>query len=1021
MPSQSFRLNDFSAGWTPSDDIINGRKNGFPVFDNLEIDRNGAIALTGGSKVLYSSYGAPAHDLYSRYLGSTRYDYAALADGSVWRNNSQIITGGDPYNTAFGTAYNFALIASGTQRFKDNGSTLTNLGVTPPSVPPVYLNTIYQSTPSISALANLVAVDGTTATDGNYLKINYDTTGVAPASPNNAIVQTYNVAGTPFDWTTFSDGSVATENDYILLDVKSLGTVQFELSSFTIDFLCVAGDAAGDRVSDYYSYTLDTSSVDVNNTGADSWNLKIRRSAFTRVGSGVGGWNSIYGWRITANCTDSTRTFIEFYPHGDATNPSGFCFYGGDASQDDGWWEFAQMNVNDTGSYLATSALGPNTGFIHLAFGQAVLQLQAPTDPQVNQVWVFARSQPAIDGASALEQWMCVGQITNFSTLSSYTVQFSVEDAVNLGIQANINLLGIDSAEISDSIVSILGPINGRWYYLTTEFLYPSDVNNPDAVDTSLGIRVSGSTSERVQWAVQVAESTVLIGTSVDIYILTGTFATLPDQTIDIYFRALGCKFPAFTRDVTAYGGVAYYYSSDGWRSINGSTGENIQITAPNIDRLFRNEQQANIYNYFPANVNFPPASLRSPITTAYGKLWGASVQTNRIEIYDFVRQYWRNYGLYNWASTYALTATQDGHILMFTADLKLHDICLYNNKQIAGSNSYFQLLSSTFDGGDPNVRKEFYTIRLRCYTGTSGTVNLYINFDDGTQLTVSSNISSSVSGSGLRGPIPQDIYFDLEQFLNPSGTNPTLHKTWQYQILGRTNDFILEDITIFYDNRPQQLTSYHSLPDNSGVASLKRLRDWPMVIDTLGNTIKMTIIADGTPLSPTLNINTSNKQTVHNFVDTDAFATDYEFTLTGGIFELYGVMQPNFVQVLPPPLQFDQVGPEELFKYGRLKQIGIRVYPNGGTRIPYTIYFNDNSTSTGVFTVANQQEATYFVGIPKGNGGEVVRITFGPTAFNFHRYYLYLQTMKSGRDTELQWVILPEGANNMYPYKQTP
>jgi hypothetical protein len=119
-------------------------------------------------------------------------------------------------------------------------------------------------------------------------------------------------------------------------------------------------------------------------------------------------------------------------------------------------------------------------------------------------------------------------------------------------------------------------------------------------------------------------------------------------------------------------------------------------------------------------------------------------------------------------------------------------------------------------------------------------------------------------------------------------------------------------------------------------------------------------------------------------------------------------ILQPDIVQVLPIARQFDQVGPEELFRYGRVKQIELRVLAFG-TTIPYVMYFNDNSVSSGNLTVPNGEETTVAVGLPMGNSGSIVRVVFGPTSFDFHRFYLRAQVMKSGRDTDLEWVTIPD------------
>jgi hypothetical protein len=112
-------------------------------------------------------------------------------------------------------------------------------------------------------------------------------------------------------------------------------------------------------------------------------------------------------------------------------------------------------------------------------------------------------------------------------------------------------------------------------------------------------------------------------------------------------------------------------------------------------------------------------------------------------------------------------------------------------------------------------------------------------------------------------------------------------------------------------------------------------------------------------------------------------------------------------VQVLPIAKRFDQVGPEEFFRYGKIKMIELRVLPLGGFQIPFTIYFNDSANFVGFFQVTPNKEGTYYIMLPKGTSGNVVRIELGPTNFDFHRFYTRLQVTASGNDTDLKWINL--------------
>src|SRR6267378_6261559 len=131
-----FLINDWSQGLISSDDDVNGRKNGFLRMDNVELDQNGAITLTGGTVKLDAVYANTIHTIFSKFLGvgtpeSPQYRYAADVNGNIFRSNvtnTNIGTGGSTTRACFLAVLEYVLIASGAKRLKDDGTTVTNLG-----------------------------------------------------------------------------------------------------------------------------------------------------------------------------------------------------------------------------------------------------------------------------------------------------------------------------------------------------------------------------------------------------------------------------------------------------------------------------------------------------------------------------------------------------------------------------------------------------------------------------------------------------------------------------------------------------------------------------------------------------------------------------------------------------------------------------------------------------------------------------------------------------------------------------
>ncbi len=177
----------------------------------------------------------------------------------------------------------------------------------------------------------------------------------------------------------------------------------------------------------------------------------------------------------------------------------------------------------------------------------------------------------------------------------------------------------------------------------------------------------------------------------------------------------------------------------------------------------------------------------------------------------------------------------------------------------------------------------------------------------------------------------------------------------------------------------------------------------------SLGGNVTFTPTMDGSALTGTT-FNTTGKRTALHFFKTDVYGQDLSAVLQGAAdFELWDVLPPSIVQMLPMVRQFDQIGPIELFRYGTLKKFEVRLVAFGGTTIPYTIYLEDTSSVTGNITVVDGKEQVYDFNISRLKAGTMLRIELGPTSFNFHKIYARMLCAKSGADTENTWVYLEQ------------
>ncbi len=311
------------------------------------------------------------------------------------------------------------------------------------------------------------------------------------------------------------------------------------------------------------------------------------------------------------------------------------------------------------------------------------------------------------------------------------------------------------------------------------------------------------------------------------------------------------------------------------------------------------------------------------------------------------------------------------------------------NDLRVNSLKQLVNILTPIFNFDMPHRRKDSYTLKVTCNTGGDDLFVLVFTEEDTVPIIVDT----------INCSILQDNLIDISYTVG-------IIKSWQVQLVGQLSDFKLTDINILFGLRPEQLTFYRNLLEGLG-PSKKRIRVWPIIIDTLGYDVSCVPSVDGVDQTEFILNSTYPKTFLYQFI-TDVFGIDYAMTLSGcGPFELFDISRPEGVQILPIAKRFDQVGSEELFRYGKIKAFNTRIIAFGGTSIPYTIYFQDDSQYTGNLVVTDSKEVTILEMVPKTVAGSVLRIEYGPTTFNFHRFYTLVQALKSGRDTEAEWLPL--------------
>ena len=665
-----------------------------------------------------------------------------------------------------------------------------------------------------------------------------------------------------------------------------------------------------------------------------------------------------------------------------------------------GSWQYAQIYVFKDGGYTAKS---PASSIAAISVEDREIEItprlpvtDALDNSEVSEIWLFRRG-------GTLDRFYRIARIAG-DYAGTYSDSLSDLDALAVGVVLNQNIIPINSANISDPILEMIGLISGRMVYFTENLVYFSEINSPDSVDPTKAVAHSGDDSEFFLWALQVGENSALIATTKDVYILSGTFITQPDGTIDVAMRPLGIEAKPLSRDAAVYNGSVIYMSTYGWRSI-ALSGLSQSLVVPNTDRLYRGENTTDYYGVPSVTHDLN----RYSICVAEERVWcrvptfenGADAPyAQRFEIFDLSKQYWHVRKL-----TPILLHSTELNFIVGTfeeaGEHYLYFIDHYEGKLLNqgdnAENPDIEFKTIFFDCGSPKSRKEALVLTLGINTGGQNiAVSVFKDGDEANEIALG-NISSN--GWSLKYI---NINESVEEFRN-----------LQLKLSGQVSEFRLTVISLIYNQYPEQLLYYHSTTIDLGEisASKKRIRSWPIVIDTLGENVDVTPIVDGGDLATQV-VNTNGKRTAIIQITTDAFGIDYALKVSGATpFELWNILSPRIVEALPMASNFDQVGPLELIRYGLIKQFEIRIIAFGGTDIPYNIYFDDAVEGNGIINVIDGQETVRTILLPKrtvaNEDSSVVRITFGPTNFNFHRKYTRIETSKTGVDRDLEWIFL--------------
>jgi len=259
--------------------------------------------------------------------------------------------------------------------------------------------------------------------------------------------------------------------------------------------------------------------------------------------------------------------------------------------------DWCYVYVRNDGTYLSKSAPSATVTANLFAQGATIrVPADASRDTQVNEIWLFRRG-------GGLENWYRTAVHTSglpSTALVDISDTLSAADALIVNVQ-----LEDTNTTPPNSIIGIEGPYYDRLWVLTATHLYPSRRLNPDSYATDQVIQISGA-DERALW-VKKALGGLYVGTTKDIYRITGDATELPDGTINVTKTPLNIDSPPYLEAVAQEGNFLIYYAADGWRTISG--GGSQLLTGP-TSLLYRGYTRHDV-----EPVNFNTGRIRAAMT----------------------------------------------------------------------------------------------------------------------------------------------------------------------------------------------------------------------------------------------------------------------------------------------------------------------------------------------------------------------------------------------------------------------
>lgn len=928
-------------GWKPCQSEINGDPTGLLRMDSLHLDDDGNLSLIPGSKKVSGQFTGNIRKIFSRYMGGKKLRYVHN-DGPILRNyggsasvsvfdKGFIGSSGSQTNyAAFGVCFGQVIACTGSNKRMDDGTNDYDIGIAAPSAPTVSANTppaIDCQALSGGAYTNWEAVEGSSVTNSSsYFQADSDATSY------RLTTQVGRTSALTLDTTNFSGTGNHTLDDIFKFSVRPSDSSK--LVKVRIEFLLEAptSPSTTQDIKNFLWYewnAKETAEVEMSDDisfdtsfrqGVNVWTrLGCKRSDFNRVGTDFSkDWNAVKGIRVIFTCTEAiTCMFTDLYFTGGITGPL------------NGYYEYKQVNCYDTGDFVMEglpSDASATVGSVNCSNQVTPAATAAPT----NKVKIYRRG-------GKLGQFYLVKEVS--SPYAAFADTLSDDDAILTN-----EVLNEYTIAVPDNVIGIEAPYFERAIYLRKDMIVPSLPNDFSRVDSRHIIENCASAAEENLFIAKVSEQTILIGTTNEIYSLSGD-GTYDSSTglLNFTLAPLGIKKPPISEAFLIEDNSLIYLASDGWRRLAGS---NSIIINPDLELLYRGEERYGI-----DGVSTLTSPVSSSVVLSKGRLlitMDHKTDGRLLEVFSLKKQYWSlAYAGISGFTPFSLFVEEDGTVLCGTdsgGDRYLRELFVGTLWDEASAIP-IQVETIYDDFGEKFRRKDSYAWKLQADSGNDNvTIVLY---KDGNSTPISLG-TAAFNGTS-------ESISDISSLVGKA-------KSIKLKLTGNFDTFKLFGYQLMADLLPEQTNFYRIQPSNLGTQSRKRLLNFPVVIDCLGNNVVFKPYVDGAQVTDALanpassTFSNNGKATQTHWFDKEILGTDVSGILTcaSGVFEFY---EPLFNEIVSEKLPIStkwMAIPQQNFGTYALKRFN---------RLPFVL--NPRGATVSVIPVLDgvQQTAQTFTG----------------------------------------------------------